>query len=85
VTLEDDLMARGGSSADALLGQVGIGLVGVKAQLVYDCDHHVERTPKENDPSHGDIVGSISGSFKNRLAAEAVWLIGSPEDLAADR
>ena len=83
VTLEDDLLARGASYEDALFGQADYGLVAVKAQVVYDADRDVERTPTGDDPSHGDIVGSISGSFRDLLASQAVWLIRSAEELVA--
>ncbi|MBI2930471.1 MAG: hypothetical protein HYY16_02370 [Planctomycetes bacterium] len=82
VILADDIIAAGGSPANALLRHPEHALVSITAGDARKAGQKVAREPLADQPSHAVIVGNKTYSVKRSLARAARWVFVPPEILA---
>lgn len=76
VQLDDTLTAIGQTPADLLASHDrDWGVAAIRARTATDEDQTVERTPREGDEAHGDVVGEKPTSRRRRFADAACWTV----------
>jgi hypothetical protein len=80
VFLQDTLEALDRTPESLVDATGGFGLVALSAQQVIDEEQTVQRTPKPDEPAHGDVVGEKKGSRRNRFAATCQWIVQPDQD-----
>lgn len=75
VSLGDTLEEIGTEPASLLDDFPGYGLVSLTAGLVRGEEQTVRRSPTEQDPAHGDVIGEKSGGRRKRFARQLEWAV----------
>ena len=76
VALEDTLADSGGEVMDVLAGYgAEWGLAAITTQTAWDHEQDVQRTPKDDDPAHGDVIGEKPTGRRKKLALAAEWVV----------
>jgi hypothetical protein len=72
-----DTMADIGLTPNDLVSEFGTdwGVAAISVKVANDEDQTVERTPREHDEAHGDVVGEKPTSRRKRFAAAACWTV----------
>ena len=83
VVLGDTLESEGRSPISALEKYPDHFLVAITAGDARAQGQDVERTPIEEEPAHGDVVGKKTRGRRRALCAAAEWIEG-PDGLCAD-
>lgn len=80
VWLEDRMLELGLTPDDALVGHENTWLAEVTAGAMRALDQRVVRTPQNDEPAHGEVLGSKSGKRRGKIRDEASWAIppGAP-------
>lgn len=65
-------------------GQENYGVVAIKATVVRAECQRVERSPRDDEPAHGDVYGEKPTRRRKQFAAHAHWVV-YPEQAAAAR
>jgi hypothetical protein len=75
-----DTLAESGRDPESVLDQAGndFGLIAVKAKDVRELSQAVIRTPRDDEPAHGDACGEKPGATRKALAKLARWVIYPP-------
>jgi len=79
VVVQDRLDELNRSPASILDGLVGYGLIGIRAGDVREEEQRIERTPRDDEPAHGDVWGDKPGARRRKLAAKAFWVVPPPD------
>ena len=79
VVMQDRLEELGRTPESILEGRPGHGLVGILAGDVRAEEQKIERTPRDNEPAHGDVCGEKASARRRILAGKAFWVIEPPE------
>ena len=83
VLLGDRMELEGRAPHDALTKYPDHFLVAITAGDARSQEQEVLRTPVEEEPAHGDVVGKKTRGRRRALCAAAEWLRG-PDDLCED-
>lgn len=59
--------------------QSGFGVVSLIAEEVRKYDQELERSPTDDEPAHGDVVGQKATARRKQLASIAKWVIPPSE------
>jgi hypothetical protein len=79
IALGDKLAQDGRAPASILRpGQEAFGVVALRASDVRAEMQRIERTPKDDEPAHGDVYGDKPASRRKRLARMARWVVDPP-------
>lgn len=84
VVLEDTLRAEGREPPDALRDYPGDFLVALKAGFVREKGQGVVRTPRPEEPAHGDVLGKKTRGTARAFAEAACWIVAPPDACAED-
>lgn len=82
VVLQDKLEELGRMPESILEGRTGHGLVGILAGDVRAEEQLIERTPRDDEPAHGDVFGKKASARRRILAGRAFWVVEPPEPAA---
>lgn len=83
VFLGDTLEEEGREPLDALRQEPGFFLVAMTAADAVAAEQKVVRSPLDNEPAHGDVVGKKTRGRRRALARAAIW-IKAPDGLCPD-
>lgn len=84
VLLGDTLDDEGREPLQTLVEYPDNFLVAITAAAAREQEQEVERTPLDEEPAHGEVVGKKTKGRKRALAAAAVW-IKAPEGLCPEQ
>lgn len=56
----------------------GHGVIGIRARDVRAEQQRVERSPRDDEPAHGDVWGEKPAARRRRLALHAFWVVEPP-------
>jgi hypothetical protein len=79
VVLEDTLLEGGRQPSDVLSDHPDEYLVSITAELVREHDQAVVRTPTDEEPAHGEVVGKKTKGRRRAFAAESLWVVPPPD------
>jgi hypothetical protein len=51
------------------------GVVSITAKVARDEDQRLERSPRDDEPAHGDVHGDKPEGRRKKFAASAVWVV----------
>ncbi|MBW8060320.1 MAG: hypothetical protein FVQ78_08350 [Solirubrobacterales bacterium] len=80
IFLADTMEAEGRSALDALDGHSDFFLVSITAGVACSQGQQVRRSPIEEEPAHGDVVGKKNRKLRQALRDSAEW-IKAPDGL----
>jgi len=60
---------------DMLVGHQDYGLVGFPVHAARLAGQAIRRSPLENQPEHGEVVGKKTRSVRRQLARASVWVV----------
>jgi hypothetical protein len=83
VFLGDTLEEEGRDPLDALRQEPGFFLVSLTAADAIEAEQAVVRSPIDEEPAHGDVVGKKTRGRRRALARAAIW-IKAPDGLCPD-
>jgi hypothetical protein len=78
VVLDDTLRADGRDPSDALANYPGQYLVRFTAAFVRSRNQVVVRSPRADEPAHGDVIGKKTRGVARALAETSCWIV-APE------
>lgn len=55
--------------------QVSYGIVAIKAKVVRAECQRIERSPRDDEPAHGDVYGDKPVSRRKKFVAQAEWVV----------
>ena len=84
ILIEDTMQSEDRAPLSALDEHPDFFLVSITANSARSQKQEVERTPLDDEPAHGDVVGKKTRGVRRALCAEAEWL-KSPEGLCSDQ
>jgi hypothetical protein len=79
-----DTLAELGRGPESVLDQAGhdFGVIAVKAKDVRQLSQAIARTPRDEEPAHGDVCGEKPGATRKALARMARWVVYPPVEEA---
>lgn len=84
VFMGDTMEEEGREPLDALTKEPTFFLVAITAADAVAAEQEVMRTPLDDEPAHGDVVGKKTRGRRRALARAATWL-KAPDGLCADQ
>jgi hypothetical protein len=80
VQLGDTLAGLGRTAHELRAADPTLGIAEIEAQVMFDNDQRVERTPRPADEAHGDVVGEKPGARRRMFVRAARWAVPPQPD-----
>jgi hypothetical protein len=80
VQLGDKLAELGRTPYELRSADATLGIAEIEAQVMYDNDQRVARTPKPDDEAHGDVIGEKPGARRKVFVRAARWAVPPEPD-----
>ena len=75
VVLGDTLQQLDRDTESVRGDQSNYGVIAITAKIARNEAQRIERSPRADEPAHGDVYGAKPAGCRMKFAAQAVWVI----------
>lgn len=75
VVLGDTLEQLDRDTESVRNSQLDYGVIAITAKVARDEEQRIERSPRDDEPAHGDVYGDKPTGRRKEFASQAVWVV----------